>query len=272
MSQKQHVTAYYNTVAEDYDTQFYQKPDPYPTLRYRHNYFLELIDAESFPPGAKALDIGCGPGELSFDLARRSFETIGMDISAQMIDICRAKQARLAPAAPVTFTIGDIEHLPYPDASFDCITAAGVVEYLTGDEGWAVELHRVLKPGGILVLNVTNTLAIRRLTSPILDPLKRSRLLFRVLNTLKRDILKKGELVRFPFQPRTHIPWKFDRFLETHGFTKCSQRYFAFSILPYPLDTVLSFVTLPIRKRLERFSSRNMALFGTGYIVKARKK
>jgi hypothetical protein len=92
------------------------------------------------------------------------------------------------------------------------------------------------------------------------------------MNIIKKDILKKGELVRFPFRPRTHVPRNFDRFLEKNGFSKRAQRYFAFSVLPYPFDTVFGFVTLPIRKFLERYSAKNMLFFGTGYIVKARKR
>ncbi len=272
MSQKHTVTEYYDTVAEEYDYQFYGKKDPYPTLQYRQNYFLDLIDAEKLPHGAAALDIGCGPGELVFDLSRRSFSVVGMDISARMIQICRDKMNRRSWPAPIPFLVGDIERLPFPDNSFDLVTAAGVVEYLTGDSLWVAELHRILKPGGLLVLNVTNRHAIKRLTSPLLEPLKNNRALFGLLNRIKRDVLKKGPLIRFPFQPRTHSPMKYDRFLKENGFRKLDHRYFAFSILPYPFDTVFGFVTLPIRKFLERFASKNMLFWGTGYIVKARRE
>lgn len=272
MSQKYNVTDYYDSVAEQYDYQFYRKKDPYPTLRYRHAYFLELVDEEKFAPGATALDIGCGPGELVFDLSRRSFATVGMDISVNMIQICKTKQERCHLSGPVIFSVGDIEQLPFPDESFDLVTAAGVVEYLTGDSLWSAELRRVLKPGGILILNVTNTLSIKRLTSPFLEPLKRNETLFRLFNAVKRDVLKKGALVRFPFQPRTHVPWEFDNFLREKGFGTLAHRYFAFSILPYPFDTVMGFITIPVRRYLERYSSKNLPFLGTGYIVKARKE
>jgi ubiquinone/menaquinone biosynthesis C-methylase UbiE len=271
MSQKNNVINYYDDVAEDYNYHFYKKKDPYPTLQYRQKYFVELVDEERFPSGSMALDIGCGPGELVFDLSRRSFQVTGMDISIKMIHICKGKLDSYNVPVPVSFSVGDIERLPFPDNTFDLVTAAGVVEYLSGDSQWARELRRVIKPGGILILNVTNSMSVKRLTSSFLEHLKRNKTLFSLLNKVKKDILKKGALIQFPFNARTHIPWKFDRFLKENGFKKLKHRYFAFSVLPYPFDTLLSFITLPIRRSLERYSSKNLPFNGTGYIVKARK-
>jgi hypothetical protein len=82
--------------------------------------------------------------------------------------------------------------------------------------------------------------------------------------------LGKGKLHHFPFKPRLHSPKDFDQFLASKGFEKLSHNYFGFFILPAPLDTLLSFITNPIRKRLENYSERNMKRTGNGYLVYAR--
>jgi SAM-dependent methyltransferase len=54
------------------------------------------------------------------------------------------------------YAISDVEALPLPDASFDLVISAGVIEYLPGDGPFLRELSRVLRPGGRLLLCVTN--------------------------------------------------------------------------------------------------------------------
>ena len=270
---KKNVTHYYNTVAEEYDVDFYQKPDPYPPLRYRHNYILAMIGDEKFSQNCKVLDVGCCPGEMVCDLAANNLEVWGIDISEKMIAVAQEKVSRkFKDTSNIHLELGDIEDLSFPDQTFDLIICADVVEYPESDEKWISELFRVLKPEGILILNVTNRFAVRRWSLFAVEKLKSVKLFYAAMNFAKQKILKKGGVVRFPFKPRTHSPSSFDRFLIANGFEKISHNYFAFSIMPYPLDTLLSFISVPIRKYMENFSSRNMILFGTGYIVKVRKK
>ena len=272
MHQKTQVTDHYNTVAGDYDREFYLDRDPYPPLRWRHEHMLELIDAASIPEGAKVLDIGCGPGEMVVDLARRGFDLWGVDISESMIDIARERvDSANDIETAVHLNTGDIERLTFQDGMFDLVVAAGVVEYLDSDGPWVRELNRVMKPGGMLLLNVTNRYTIRRLTAPLFDRLKALGAVRGSMDFIKRRILRRGSLNYFPFTPRTHVPRLFDRFLAAHGFTKTAHRYFAFSILPYPLDTLLGIITIPIRRRFERHARGKLGLIGTGYIVSARK-
>ncbi|MEM7037231.1 MAG: hypothetical protein AAF570_09650, partial [Bacteroidota bacterium] len=91
-------------------------------------------------------------------------------------------------------------------------------------------------------------------------------------NFFKEKVLRRGKLNYFPFRPRTHVPKEFDAFLDQLGLDKISHNYFDFSIMPAPIDTVFGFVTIPIRKRMERNSHKNRTLTGTGYIVCARKR
>jgi len=271
-TRKQSVTSYYDTVAGDYDDAFYRRPDPYPPLQYRHRHILDLLDGEQPETGATVLDIGCGPGEMAADLAKRGWCVHGIDISSSMIDIARGNvRSALGDDNDVALDVGDIENLSFPDAFFDAVVCAGVIEYLDGDEAWAREILRVLKPGGLLVINVTNRWAVRRWSLPVMERVKSLPIIASAADFIKRRLLGRGGVNRFPFRPRTHGPREFDRFLGAHGFEKLGHRYFAFSLMPYPLDTLLSGITVPIRRRLERRAAGNLGLWGTGYIVKARR-
>ena len=271
-TRKQSVTSYYDSVARDYDDAFYRRPDPYPPLQYRHRHILNLLEEELPATGAVVLDIGCGPGEMAADLAKRGWRVHGIDISSSMIDIARKNvRSALGDYSDVTLGVGDIENLPFPDAFFDAVVCAGVIEYLDGDEAWARELRRVLKPGGILVINVTNRWAVRRWSLPVMERFKSLPIIASAADFIKRRMLGRGEVNRFPFRPRTHDPRAFDRFLGAHGFEKIGHRYFAFSLMPYPLDTLLSGITVPIRRRLERHAEGRLGFWGTGYIVKVRR-
>jgi ubiquinone/menaquinone biosynthesis C-methylase UbiE len=264
------VKAHYNKEAVEYDKEFYQEPGYYPILQYRHNYILKRIAELNLPENVKILDIGCGPGQMIADLMQKRYELWGIDISEQMIDIAKRKCAINKPDSAVHFAVGNIEGLEFEDNFFDVIICSGVVEYLKDDSRWIKELLRVLKPGGVLLINITNKYAIGNWTIGAFNILKNVKLIFNGLNFIKESIFRKGRLHYFPFQPRQHSPIGFDHFLREAGFSKIAHNYFGFSLLPYPLDTIVSFITLPIRKRMERFSQFNMILFGMGYLVTAK--
>ena len=96
----------------------------------RHKSILELV--EEFVPkkGSKVLDIGCGPGLLAIDLGRKGYVGIGMDISDKMISIAK-KQSSESDIRGWNFLLGDAERTNLEDASFDCVIASGVIEYMT---------------------------------------------------------------------------------------------------------------------------------------------
>ena len=267
------VQSYYEREAEDYNRDFYERNHPYPPLRYRHNYVLEMVRELEWADDIRILDAGCGPGETVIDLMQRNWSLWGIDIADAMIDIARAKLAAVqGKSNAVDFRVGDIESLDFEASYFDLIICSGVIEYLGDDEKWCREVDRVLKPGGVLIINITNRYAVRRWTAPLIDRLKGNHFLFACMDSLKRKVLKRGKLNVFPFVPRTHGPRRFDRFLAGRGFEKITHRYFDFAILPAPFDTLLGPVITPLRRAMERFSGRPMVLNGTGYIVCARKR
>jgi SAM-dependent methyltransferase len=99
----------------------------------------------------RLLDVGCGPGTITVDLAARVAPgpVIGIDREPSVI---AEAQRLLAPDAQIEFRSGDVYALEFPDASFDVVHAHQVLQHLTEPVAALVELRRVLRPGGILAV------------------------------------------------------------------------------------------------------------------------
>ncbi len=104
-------------------------------------------------PGMSLLDIGCGPGTITIDLARlvAPGQVIGLDASN---DVVAQAQDRAATSGPPTlrFEVGDLFDLDYEDARFDVVHAHQVLQHLHDPVAALIELRRVLRPRGILAV------------------------------------------------------------------------------------------------------------------------
>lgn len=97
------------------------------------------------------LDVGCGPGNITADLARRmsAGSIIGIDQSGDVI--ARASlDFPIASHPNLSFRVGDVYHLDFPDASFDVVYVHQVLQHLGDPMAALREMSRVLKPSGIL--------------------------------------------------------------------------------------------------------------------------
>jgi 2-polyprenyl-3-methyl-5-hydroxy-6-metoxy-1,4-benzoquinol methylase len=106
----------------------------------------------SLRPGLELLDVGCGPGTITVDLAARVApgRVLGLDVSADPLDEARATAARAGVA--VTFGVGDVYGLAVPDDSFDVVHAHQVLQHLTDPVAALREMARVCRPGGVIAV------------------------------------------------------------------------------------------------------------------------
>jgi 2-polyprenyl-3-methyl-5-hydroxy-6-metoxy-1,4-benzoquinol methylase len=106
----------------------------------------------SLRPGLDLLDVGCGPGTITVDLARRVApgRVLGLDVSAAPLDEARALAAR--SQVEVTFAVGDVYGLEAGDDSFDVVHAHQVLQHLTDPVAALREMARVCRPGGLVAV------------------------------------------------------------------------------------------------------------------------
>lgn len=102
-------------------------------------------------PGMRVLDCGCGPGAMTIDLAAAIApgEVVGLDPEAQQFAIGR-DLARERGLTNVHFEQGSVYRLPFGDASFDAVFAHAVLYHLAAPVAALREIHRVLRPGGVV--------------------------------------------------------------------------------------------------------------------------
>ncbi len=101
----------------------------------------------------KILDVATGTGDLAIELSKLKVDKIvGVDIATEMLDIGRNKISTKGLEEIIELQEGDAENLKFHDNSFDAITVAfGVRNFETLNIGLK-EMHRVLKPGGIVAV------------------------------------------------------------------------------------------------------------------------
>lgn len=105
-----------------------------------------MLDVVRLRPGARLFDAGCGSGEAAALALSRGAEVWGLDASEVMLAAAR----ETAPRA--TLAQGDLEALPYPDDSFDAITACNSVHFAADPLQAMRELARVARPGARIAI------------------------------------------------------------------------------------------------------------------------
>ncbi|MBW2395766.1 MAG: class I SAM-dependent methyltransferase [Deltaproteobacteria bacterium] len=112
---------------------------------------LEALVGRALARSARTvLDVGCGAGHTALALAARGLDVIALDLTEPMLvqgrGLARARGLSLA------FQQGDVEALPFPDASFDLVTSRYSAHHYAHPKRAVAEIARVLRPGGALLL------------------------------------------------------------------------------------------------------------------------
>ena len=104
--------------------------------------------------GVSLLDSGYGPGSITVDLAQEIAPgpVVGVDLDEGSLDVAR-ELANKQGVSNVSFQIGSVDDLPFPDASFDTVVSNQVVNHFNDPMKTLEEMGRVLKPWGVVGLN-----------------------------------------------------------------------------------------------------------------------
>ena len=129
-----------------------------------------------------ALDVGCGTGRITLELAQMGAKAVGVDFSEAAVEAAREEAVSLG--ARCSFEVGNVAAppLPFSDDSFDAVVAVGCLAVACRDvrdlHASMREMRRILRPRGAVVL---------------LEPIHTTRLLGRVLKASKHDWIEAGE-------------------------------------------------------------------------------
>jgi SAM-dependent methyltransferase len=145
-----HMASVWERKAEEYAR--HAEGSAYNAL-YERPAMLELIGPVA---GLEVLDAGCGPGLYAEELVRRGARVTAIDGSPAMVELARARLGERA-----TLHVHDLtQPLGWaPDVSFDLVVMALVIHHVDDRVALLRELHRVLKPGGRLVMSTHHAMA-----------------------------------------------------------------------------------------------------------------
>jgi SAM-dependent methyltransferase len=116
------------------------------TAENSSGYLLPLL-----PGTGRLLDIGCGPGTITADLAARipGGHVVGIDAASDVLDVAR-KEAHSQGRRNVSFHVGDAYRLAYGDRTFDVVHAHQVLQHLSDPVAALTEMRRVCRDGGLI--------------------------------------------------------------------------------------------------------------------------
>jgi 2-polyprenyl-3-methyl-5-hydroxy-6-metoxy-1,4-benzoquinol methylase len=148
-----------------------------PELTVIQQAVLKRLAGLGLPAQAKILDAPCGgSAALTLALIDRGYCAVGADLDADAETALAGALAKVNLDAP----------FPWPDQSFDAVISTEGIEHLENHFSFLREVHRILKPGGLLILTTPNTVALR------------SRLRFLGSGFFGRDSRPLNEVARHP--------------------------------------------------------------------------
>ncbi len=112
----------------------------------RYAFCLSLVS------GKKVLDVACGEGYGSYLLSNVAFQVIGLDIDKKTILHAIKKYNH----SNLSFVRGNVLELPFPDGEFDAVISFETIEHLENQDQMLVELKRVMKKDGLLLISTPN--------------------------------------------------------------------------------------------------------------------
>lgn len=161
---------------------------------------MRTLEALQLEAGEAVLDAGCGSGLLTEDIAALVGEAgrvVGIDVSRDMLVLA---EQRCAGLPQVVLKPSKVEHLTEDDASYDAVVCVQVLLYVPDVTGALTEMHRVLKPGGRIVIVETDWRGA-------------------VLNSADEDLTRKMLAAWDAAVPSPNLPAKLRPMLAAQGFS-----------------------------------------------------
>lgn len=146
----EHAASFYDEYGEREWTRFDDGRTPAASLATHTHYLERFVSA-----GDRVLDVGCGPGRFTLELARLGAQIVAVDISPGQLELHRSYTTKLGSAVEDR-VVADVLSLPFEDDAFDVtVCYGGAISYVLDRAPEAVaELARVTRPGGHVLVSV----------------------------------------------------------------------------------------------------------------------
>ena len=196
----------------------------------------ELLRTADLQSGERVIDVACGTGVITRAAAEQVGSTgtvTGVDVAPDMIDVAKATAAG---GAPIAWHVADAASLPLPDASCDVALCQMGLMFMEDRPGAVAELHRVLAPGGRVIINTPGRI------QPLFEAMERA-----IVDNLDPQL---GAFVRAVSS--MHDPDVLATLLSDAGFEQVSStEYAARFALPGPAEFLWNYINLtPMRPRV----------------------
>jgi SAM-dependent methyltransferase len=230
---------------------------------------IGYLDCVDLAYGAPVLEIGCGPGIITAAIARKGFTVSAVDSLPEMVERTRTLTEQSGVGSKVCAQVGDIDRLPFPDACFDLVMVIGVSEWLVSLTRPLLEISRVLRRRGHLIISADNNWPLHQILDPVFNPA------IKPIKTCVGKILRSMRLRTV--QPRFHAYslGAFDEQLANCGFEKSASQTFGFGPFTFCTRRLMDEEAgWQLHLKLQRLADNGAPLLrsaGLVYLVLARK-
>ena len=133
-----------SAIGKDFDRLALLDDDGWTQNNHYHEFLLRHVPSNC----SQALEVGCGTGAFSRQLAERAQQVIALDLSAEMIRVARARSAHLQN---IEYRCADVMAGELPSESFDCVATIATLHHLPLTEV-LLKLKQRITPGGLLLI------------------------------------------------------------------------------------------------------------------------
>ena len=268
---QQQVNAYFQS-SSDYWKRIYDTRALMPLIyQTRQAAVLDWITKLRLPASSHILEIGCGAGVLTAELARTGHHIEAVDAAPAMVQLTRQNATNNGVAERVTASLADVHALCFPEGKFDLVIAIGVIPWLHDVALGLSEMQRVLKRGGSLIVTVDNEWRLVRILDPASSPVSWP------LRSVMKSVLRHAGFckVSHDLVVKLHTPGEIRRLFEQSGLQEVQSKCVGFG--PFTLfgrHLIPETLGIALHTHLQSLAERRIPPFhitGSHYLALAEK-
>ncbi|MFH1735142.1 MAG: class I SAM-dependent methyltransferase [bacterium] len=175
----------------------------FPTYQFSNDFYEDTIKGHLIP-GCRWVDSGCSKNELIYEFDELCKASVGLDCITH---------ASLEKGEVNRFLQGDVSHLPFQSDSIDLFSSNMMLEHIEKPAAMIAEMHRSLKPGGMMVLRTPNAWHVLNVLKKFVPEGLKKSLIRRVFGIASEDV--------FPTYYRANRIGALKKLCQHAGFSSC---------------------------------------------------